>query len=395
MAVTGEYAMTGHPLLAVVLLAPAFQPQPPVRRIGAAEVELREPFTRVTSLRALGDGRVLVADARDRILHLVDFPAGTATRVGRDGAGPGEYGIPQSLVALPADTTLLYDPMNSRLLLILPGGTPGPLLRVPELDPATRGPPRAADTRGRFFYEVSRPVEPGALYQASKVDIVRLDRTTRRMDTLATLQLPEKLSTGARALPGGMLQTFTNKPLAARDVAAFSADGRVAIVRAADYRVEWLGADGARTTGPPTPFERIRLDAGEREAFLASQTRPGNIIIRGPTGGAAPGAGAPRAAPIPRGVGSFDDQPVEWPDHKPPFLAGAALVAPDGRLWVLKTRAHDDPVPVYDVFDGAGRLVERIAIPQRTRLAGFGRGVVYLVRTDSDELEWLGRYPLR
>jgi hypothetical protein len=387
--------MTGRILLACVLLAvPALQQQPPVRRIGAAEVELSESFTRVTSLRALGDGRVLVADARDRILHLVDFRAGRATRVGRDGSGPGEYGIPQSLVALPADTTLLYDPMNSRLLLILPGGTPGPLLRIPELDPATRGPPRAADTRGRFFYEVSRPVEPGALYQASRVDIVRLDRTTRRIDTLATLRLPEKLSTGARALPGGMLQTFTNKPLAPRDVAAFSADGRVAIVRAADYRVEWLGADGARTAGPATPFERIRIDAAEREAFLAGQTRPGNIIVRGPTGGA-PGGGAPRAVPIPRGVGSIDDQPVEWPDHKPPFLAGAALVAPDGRLWVLKTRAHDDPVPVYDVFDGAGRLVERIAIPARTRLAGFGRGVVFLVRTDEDDLEWMGRYPLR
>lgn len=387
--------MTDLRLFAFALLAiPALQQQPPTRRLGTA-VELSEPFTRVTSLRALADGRVLVADARDRILHLVDFRAGTATKVGREGSGPGEYGIPQSLVALPADTTLLYDPMNGRLLVILPGGTPGPLLRIPELDPATRGPPRAADARGTFFYEVSRPVEPGTLYQASKVDIVRLDRATRRLDTLATLQLPEKMSTGARQLPGGMVRAYTNKPLAARDVAAFAPDGRVAIVRAADYRVEWLGPDGARTAGPATPYQRIRIDAAEREAFLASQTRPGNIIVRGPPGGATPGAAAPRAAPIPRGAGSFDDQPAEWPDYKPPFLAGAAIVAPDGRLWVLKTRPHDDPAPVYDVFDGAGRLVERIAIPPRTRLAGFGAGVAYLVRTDADDLEWLGRYPLR
>ena len=387
--------MTLPKILALGLLAiPALQQQPPTRRLGPPEVELSEPFTRVTSLRALSDGRVLVADGRDRILHLVDFRAGTATKVGREGSGPGEYGIPQSLVALPADTTLLYDPMNSRLLVILPGGTLGPLLRIPELDPAIRGPPRAADARGTLFYEVSRPVEPGTLYQASKVDIVRLDRATRRLDTLATLQLPERMSTGARQLPGGLLRSHTNKPLAARDVAAFAPDGRVAIVRAADYRVEWLGPDGARTAGPATPYQRIRIDAAEREAFLASQTRPGNIIVRGPTGGA-PGAAAPRAAPIPRGAGSFDDQPAEWPDYKPPFLAGAATVAPDGRLWVLKTRRHDDPVPVYDVFDRAGRLVERIAIPPRTRLAGFGGGAAYLIRTDADDLEWLGRYPLR
>jgi hypothetical protein len=27
-------------------------------------------------------------------------------------------------------------------------------------------------------------------------------------------------------------------------------------------------------------------------------------------------------------------------------------------------------------------------------LTGFGRGVVYLARTDADELQWLGRYRL-
>ncbi len=388
--------MTAGGLLALAALAvPAPNQQPPLRRIGASEVEFRAPFTAVTSLRELRDGRVLVADARDKILQLVDLRAGTATKVGREGAGPGEYGIPQSLVALPADTTILHDPMNGRLLLILPDGTPGPLLRVPEFDPATRGGPRASDARGRFYYEVSRLGEPGSLYHGSGVDVVRFDRATARADTLATLALPEQLSTGVRVFPGGMVRRFTNKPFAFQDIAAYAADGRVAIVRAQDYRVEWLAPDGKHVAGPATPYDRVRITSAEREAFLASQTRPGNIIIRGPSGGGtAPGAGAPRAAPIPRGADPFEDQPVLWPDHKPPFLAGAAAVAPDGRLWVLKTRPHDDPVPVYDLFDGTGRVVERIALPPQTRLAGFGRGVVYLARTDADDLQWLGRYRL-
>lgn len=378
---------------ALALAIPAPQQQLPLRRLGVPEVEFSEPFTAVTSLRELRDGRVLVADARDKIMQLVNFRAGTAIKVGREGAGPGEYGIPQSLVALPADTTLLYDPMNGRLLLILPDGTPGSVLRVPEFNPAARGTPRAADARGRFYYEVQRLGTPGGPYDASRVDVVRFDRATARADTLATLQLPEQLSTGVRVLPGGMVRRFTNKPLASQDIAAYAADGRVAIVRAKDYHIEWLAPDGKQAVGPATPYERVRITNAEREAFLASQTRPGNIIISSaPGAGSAPGA--PRAAPIPRGADPSADQPVEWPDHKPPFLAGAAAVAPDGRLWVLKTRPHDDPVPVYDVFDGGGRLVERIALPPRTRLAGFGRGVVYLARTDADDLQWLGRYRL-
>lgn len=384
--------MRAFALAAVALATSAPLQQPPVRRLGAAVVEFSEPFTAVTAFRELRDGRLLVADARDKVLWLVDLQAGTAAKIGRTGAGPGEYGIPQSLVALPADTTLLYDPMNGRLLLILPDGTPGPLLRIAEPNPATQGPPRAA-AGGRFYYEIARPVEPGGRYGASRVDIVRFDRATPRADTLATLVLPEQVSTGVRTLPGGMIRRFTNKPLAAQDIAAFAPDGRVAVVRANEYRVEWVGLDDKVLRGPVTPYDRVRVTGAERDAFLASQTRPGNIIVRG---GPAPGSstGAPRAAPIPRGTDPFADQPVEWPEYKPPFLAGAAAVAPDGRLWVLKTRPHDDPVPVYDVFDGSGRLIERVVLPPKTRLIGFGQGAAYLARTDADDLQWLGRYRL-
>lgn len=378
-------------LAAVALATPAPWQQPPLRRLGTAVVEFREPFTAVTSIRELRDGRALVADARDKVLHLVDFRAGTTTRVGRDGAGPGEYGIPQSLVALPADTTLLYDPMNARLLIILPDGTPGSLFRIVEPNPATNGPPRAA-AGGRFYYEISHPVEPGGRYGASRTDIVRFDRTTPRADTLATLVLPEQVATGFRVLPGGMTRRYTNKPLAAQDIAAFAPDGRVAVVRAREYRVEWIGLDGKVLQGPITPYERVKLTEAERDAFLAGQTQPGNIIVRGGPAAGRP-TGAPRSVPIPRGTDPAD-QPVEWPEFKPPFLAGAAAVAPDGKLWVLKTRPHDDPVPVYDVFDGSGQLIERLALPPRTRLVGFGQGVAYLARTDVDDLQWLGRYRL-
>ena len=80
-----------------------------------------------------------------------------------------------------------------------------------------------------------------------------------------------------------------------------------------------------------------------------------------------------------------------WPAVKPPFLSGAVQIAPDGRVWVLRTRAHDDSIPTFDVFDAVGRVVERVALPKRTRLMGFGAGVVYLARTDDDDLVWLQR----
>lgn len=372
--------------------ASAAQAQPTARQLGPPEAEFPEPFTTVTSLRELKDGRVLVSDRRDKVVKLLDFGSGKAVQVGREGSGPGEYALPVGLVALPGDTTLLYDPGNGRLLIIRPDGTPGGVLRLPEaVNPATLGAPRAADARGLFYYEVEAPGRPGARAAADRAYLLRYDRRTRRLDTLATLALPAGRFEGARSLPGGMLLNFTNKPLAPRDVAAYAPDGRVAVVRAKDYHVEWIAPSGAASAGPPVAFTPIRITEAEKKAFLDSQTRPGQIIVRG--GGATGGV----SVPIPGGAGGgspFENEPVDWPEVKPPFLAGAAAVAPDGRLWVLKTRAHSDGFPVYDVIDGGGHVVERVTLPPRTRLAGFGREVVYLVRSDNDELQWLGRYRL-
>ena len=86
-------------------------------------------------------------------------------------------------------------------------------------------------------------------------------------------------------------------------------------------------------------------------------------------------------------------EPTEWPRDLPPFLAGALSMGLDGRLWVQRTTAAGAP-PTFDVFDAAGRLAERVTLPARTRLVGHGRGVVYLVRIDEDDLEYLERYRL-
>src|SRR5262245_2189913 len=86
----------------------------------------REGFTQITSVRERSDLRVYVSDRLDKSVSLVDLQRGTAARVGRVGAGPGEYGVPSRLFALRGDTTLLYDPQNSRFLVLLDGGKTGP-----------------------------------------------------------------------------------------------------------------------------------------------------------------------------------------------------------------------------------------------------------------------------
>src|SRR5437868_2058556 len=100
-------------------LMPAFLAGQKPLTLAKPEAEYGEPFTQISGVRELKDGRVLVADARDKTLQLVDLK-GKATKVGREGSGPGEFGLPMRLLPLPADTSAVFDPINQRYLTVHP-----------------------------------------------------------------------------------------------------------------------------------------------------------------------------------------------------------------------------------------------------------------------------------
>jgi hypothetical protein len=85
-------------------------------------------------------------------------------------------------------------------------------------------------------------------------------------------------------------------------------------------------------------------------------------------------------------------EPTDWPEYLPPFL-GASLVAfaPDGLLWVQRTTPAGQPA-TFDLIDGAGKVAQRVVLPKKSRVVGFGSGTVYVARSDDDDLQYLQRY---
>ena len=65
-----------------------------------------------------------------------------------------------------------------------------------------------------------------------------------------------------------------------------------------------------------------------------------------------------------------------------------------GRLWVERSLPADAKTTVFDVFDRAGRLADRIEIPAGSHLIGFDSRWLYTVRVDADDFEHLQRFPL-
>jgi hypothetical protein len=95
-------------LLALSIGSTPGSTQAPVR-LAKPDAEFPDPFTRLASVRELPGGRVLISDTQDKTVQLLDFAAGSATKIGREGQGPGEYALPAALIALPGNQTLLQD----------------------------------------------------------------------------------------------------------------------------------------------------------------------------------------------------------------------------------------------------------------------------------------------
>ena len=74
------------------------------------------------------------------------------------------------------------------------------------------------------------------------------------------------------------------------------------------------------------------------------------------------------------------------------YVGRPAMLGAEGELWVTRAVANDATAAIADVFDAPGLVVRRVAFLATHRVAGFGKGTVYLVRTDDDGLQWLERY---
>lgn len=378
------------PLLATAMLflsvADLF-PQRGIRPLGEPDAVFPEAYALVQRVRELPDGRVMLADPLGQVLAIIDLDAGRADTLGRVGQGPDEYRQPDAVFRMPGDSTLLVDLGNARLTVLGPDGS------FDETIPMTRGQlgprggltiimPAGVDSLGRIYI---RPLG-GSSGRAvpDSAAILRWDRGSEAMDTVARTGLPavERSESGG---PGERSVRMMPVPLSPEDGWAVSWDGRVAVVRAPSYRVEWIGSDGRVVRGEPLSYEPVPIGRDEKEewaANLGGGLRVGVTVEN-----------EDRRVSLGRGGGgrSPDLDALDWPEVKPPFVADGVWVGPRGKAWVRRHVPAGEPALV-DIFGHSGRHEATVQLPPDREIVGFGHGVIYLVRTDELGLQWVERY---
>jgi len=412
-------------LMLVASRSSVAQKQIPIRALGTAEAASNERLGFVSGVRELSNGTVIVNDAGKRRLIAFDPTLGSV-RVLAD-TSPGtkaQYGPRATgIISYAGDSTLLVDMAGRAFLVIDEKGNVARVMSAPRpndvasMTSSGLGAP-GFDRGGRLVYRtmlmpafkapvVGKPYTPPTMPDSAP--LLRADFEKRTADTLAWVRTPV-IKVSSTPLPnGGVILTPLFSPISTIDDWTVLPDGSVAILRGADYHIDWIDASGVRTSTPKMPFTWKRL-AGEDKAAIVDSVRKilESQLQRSGSGSAntAAGPGGHGGAGIPTGhsmtimpIGGDDGapqpkitvppapqvaqlvEPSELPDYYPAILQSGEMRADlDGRVWILpSTSAQAGKGLLYDVVDRRGEIVERVRLPEGRALEGFGaNGAVYL-----------------
>ncbi len=374
--------------LTILLLAQPV-PLPAPRPLGAADAVIPRDFVRIFSVAERRDGRLVVVDRGDELVAVADFATRVVTPIGRVGGGPGEYRFPGRLIPTATDSLVLADDGNNRLSLL------GPDLKFHRLVPrATPGlptelSPRVVGARGEFLALIPGWVLFGAGLPNDSLPIVRFTPGGSGRETLARLKAaPEPPPPPRRDRP-----RIPGTIFGVGDAWAATPAGRIAIVRAPEFRIEWIGIDGKRVVGPAIAWTPVPVTPADRRGYARQFLAVSGVGGKG-SGDRPPGG----LTAVP--ADEMTDEAIaalaansSFAATKPPFTDAAPILAADGVLWLERSVPAGQPA-VWDLFDGTGRPIRSWELPAGRRLAGVGRSAVYLVTTDADDNERLERYPI-
>jgi hypothetical protein len=292
------------------------------------------PYGDITDAAWLAGERWVVIAPQDRAVAVADFAHRSLARFG--GSRAKELAQPFHLFRS-GDSVYVADWQRRRLTAWSLDGGLGD--SVPALDAFRGALPRARDAAGRWYLEL-RPA-PGRDGRGNLDSglVVRAGPAFTGIDTVARLapfDLAEVVSEGRSRLE--------RRLLSGQDRWGVFPDGTLWVARVSDNRVEWRDTTGHVARGRELPDRVLPITQNDRDLFL-NRFEPG---LR-PTVEAIPFAAI-----------------------KPPF--DAALGAPDGRVWLTKSRAVGDSLRSYQVIDARANLIREITHPSHGRILALGGG---------------------
>lgn len=363
-------------LTGMLFFAACREAESPRVMLDQPEATLGRTFQHVSNVVELSDGRIALAELKDRTFVFADLATGKTTPVGvyadtiRLGdPAPAKYKLPGwvlrfggdtlGLIDFAAERTTLWDE-TGRYLTVLGGGGVG-----------GHNQPVNYDARGNGYKEDIRSVlgglEPGDELDFDSISVIRIPRGDTIADTVAKLRLPP----WGRGRFGEQMK-MVSTIFAGRDLFGVLPDGSLWIARASNNAVDWLSPSGQWLRGPSRSFTRVPVSQTEKDLFLA---RLREQMAR---------MGAPAGIEL----------SYPFADEKGAFISG--LTNPAGEVWLERARPLGDSIPVWDVVGRDGATIRTVQFPKSALLAGFGsNGRVYAILKNGEGQQTVARYVVK
>jgi len=249
--------------LAVQARAQSARPLPTPEPVSEAH------FLCIESVRELSDGALVIAYERAKQLWFLPSAMSAPREIGRDGDGPAEYRSASRLIPLRSDTTVLVDATRRRMLRLYKERILGVWSPSDWLAEATGGRPAGIDHRNnavmiRGVALTSQVADTAALVVAHGA--------TKTVDTIGAVRLASgTMQLGARAADNRPATIrFTFPVYRSEEQVMLFADGWLAVLRVATYRVKWRTPAGSWIRGEVVRAPRVRVDA----ELKAGETAP-------------------------------------------------------------------------------------------------------------------------
>lgn len=340
-------------------------------------------FSEVSDFEVDAANRLWVYDFQGRRLFLFDTAGTLVRRIGRQGAGPGEFRQGNGMVALADSGIALLDAQNARVSFFTSTGDFRTSWPVPSGFSTTNG---LISDRSRTLF-LRRPVTPPREGEIlGRLGLVRLTEGGTFGDSLAPPDLPVQRETYLAVSPDGNGRSASSSSYAPNYFWDWHPGGYFVAGHGGRFEIVI-----ARTGAKPVVVRRApaavpippdeRAEEKERITFSMRQTQPG-WTWNGP----------------------------EIPESKAP-LTGLAVTR-DGNIWARiaapSERIPDAELPerrekgppvrhfrspaVYEVFAPDGRFLGRVAMPPKTTMVQADGDVVWGIARDDDDLPAIVRY---
>lgn len=370
------HAPVARATILLLVLSACTDAPTPVTVLDQPEFTVDHTFKQVSNVVELTDGRLALAELKDKTFIYVNPASGETSLVGEhsdtikpNDPAAGKHRLPGYVLHFGGDTVGLVDFGAQRTTL---WNEKGEFLSVmPGAGVGGYNQPLAYDAKRNGYKEDYRSVlgglEPGQELEFDSLSVLRITPGDTVADTVAHLKLP---AWGRGQF--GEQQKIVSTIFSGRDLFGVLPDGSMWVARASNNAVDWRAPDGSWTRGPSRPFDKIVVPQEEKDAFLEK--------LRVQMAGMGAPAGIELSYP--------------FADEKPPF--GAGLTNPAGEVWLQRSRAWADSVPVWDVVGKDGKQVRTVQLPRNASLAGFGPGgKVYVVLREGEEQQKIARYVVK